>query len=86
MLFEETLKDTVVIKPEEIKPYTLHTLEPEREYNIRRIKKACLKKWKKIPNSKVIKLAIDNLVNDLEDLTEEEAIEYMRELYKDAEF
>ena len=31
-------------------------------------------------------MAIDNLINDLEGLSEEEAIEYIRSLYKEAEF
>ena len=94
MLFEEILKDKTVIKDSKTKALTM-ALEIEREYNIKRITKAYgLKvitkayglKVKKISKSKLIKMAIDNLVNDIEELPEEEAIQYLRSLYKEAEF
>ena len=40
-----------------------------------------------ISRSKIIKMAVDNLVNDLAGLAnEDEAVEYLRELYHKAEF
>ena len=85
MLFEEILKDKTVIKDSKTKALTM-ALEIEREYNIKRITKAYGLKVKKISKSKLIKMAIDNLVNDIEELPEEEAIQYLRSLYKEAEF
>lgn len=85
MLFEEILKDKTVIKDSQTKALTI-ALEIEREYNIKRITKAYGLKVKKISKSKLIKMAIDNLVNDIEELPEEEAIQYLRSLYKEAEF
>lgn len=85
MLFEETLKDKRVIKDSNPKALTI-SLELEREYNLKRMAKAYTLKVKKISKSKLIKMAIDNLVADVEGLPEEEAIQYLRNLYKEAEF
>ena len=85
MLFEETLKNKTVVKEPEAKSLTV-TLEIEREYNLKRIRIAYSNNIKKISKSKLIKMAIDNLINDVEDLPEEEALEYLRNLYKEAEF
>ena len=41
---------------------------------------------KVVSKSKLIKMAIDNLVNEIEGLPEEEALSYLRNLYKEAEF
>ena len=85
MLFEETLKEKKVIKPNSITQIRID-LEAEREYRLKRIMKAYNIKVKKISRTKLIKMAIDNLTNDLEELSEEEAVEYLRSLYKEAEF
>ena len=84
MLFEETLKGKTIVK-EKPKALTI-SLETERQYNLKRIMKAYNIKVKKISKSKLIKMAVDNLFNDLEGLSEEEAIQYLRSLYKEAEF
>ena len=85
MLFEETLKEKKVLKPNSITQIRID-LEAEREYRLKRIMKAYNIKVKKISRTKLIKMAIDNLTNDLEELSEEEAVEYLRSLYKEAEF
>lgn len=85
MLFEETLKEKTVPKPDSITKVRID-LEAERELGLKRIMKAYNIKVKKISRTKLIKMAIDNLINDLEGLSEEEAIEYIRSLYKEAEF
>lgn len=85
MLFEETLKEKKVPKPNSITKVRID-LEAEREYRLKRIMKAYNIKVKKISRTKLIKMAIDNLTNDLEELSEEEAVEYLRSLYKEAEF
>lgn len=85
MLFEETLKEKKVLKPDSNTKIRID-LEPERELGLKRIMKAYTIKVKKISRTKLIKMAIDNLINDLEELSEEEAVEYIRNLYKEAEF
>ena len=85
MLFEETLKEKRVPKPDSITQVRID-LEAERELGLKRIRKAYTIKVKKISRTKLIKMAIDNLINDLEELSEEEAVEYLRNLYKEAEF
>lgn len=85
MLFEELLKEKTVPKPDSITKVRID-LEAERELGLKRIMKAYNLKVKKISRTKLIKMAIDNLINDLEGLSEEEAIEYIRSLYKEAEF
>ena len=85
MLFEETLKDKTVVKESKPKGFQF-TLETKREYELKRIRKAYSIKVKKISKSKLIKMAIDNLIADIEELPEEEAIQYLRNLYKEAEF
>ena len=85
MLFEEKSKGLGLEKPTTETKVRID-LEPERELGLKRIMKAYNLKVKKISRTKLIKMAIDNLINDLEDLSEEEAIEYVRTLYKEAEF
>ena len=85
MLFEELLKEKTVVKESNTKALTI-SLETEREYNLKRIRLAYSNEVKKISKSKLVKMAIDNLFNDLEELPEEEAIQYLRSLYKEAEF
>lgn len=85
MLFEENLKDKTIVKESEKKSITIK-LEIEREYNLKRIRIAYSNNIKNISKSKLIKMAIDNLIADVEKLPEEEALEYLRNLYKEAEF
>lgn len=85
MLFEELLKEKTVVNESKPKALTI-SLETEREYNLKRIRLAYSNEVKKISKSKLVKMAIDNLFNDLEELPEEEAIQYLRSLYKEAEF
>lgn len=85
MLFEELLKEKTVVKESNTKALTI-SLETEREYNLKRIRLAYSNEVKKISKSKLVKMAIDNLFNDIEELPEEEAIQYLRNLYKEAEF
>ena len=86
MLFEETLKEKTVVKESKPKALTMQ-LEAKREYKLKRMAKAYELKVKKISKSKLIKMAIDNLIADVEEqASEEEAIQYLRNLYKEAEF
>ena len=85
MLYEEMLKNKSVVNESETKALTIK-LETEREYNLKRIRIAYSNNIKNISKSKLIKMAIDNLIADVEKLPEEEALEYLRTLYKEAEF
>ena len=85
MVFEETLKEEVIVKPTKAVHYGA-ILDAERQYNLLRIMKAYSKEIKPISKAKLIKLAIDNLIKDVEELPEEEGLEYIRSLYKEAEF
>ena len=85
MVFEETLKEEIIVKPNKSVHYGA-TLDSEREYNLLRLIKAYSKEIKQISKAKVIKLAIDNLIKDVEELPEKEGLEYIRTLYKEAEF
>lgn len=89
MLFEEKIKETDFRPTEKISQVRLD-LEPKRENELQKINKVYSKEVfsnnKKIGRTKLIKMAIDNLTNDLEGLPEEEAVEYLRSLYKEAEF
>ena len=89
MIFEEKIKETDFRPTEKISQVRLD-LEPKRENELQKINKVYSKEVfsnnKKIGRTKLIKMAIDNLTNDLEGLSEEEAVEYLRSLYKEAEF
>ena len=87
MVFEETIEEQKInlIKPNS-KTKVRIDLEPEREFNLQQIKKAYSKKVKTISRTKLLKMAVDNLIKDVEDLPEEEGLEYLRTLYKEAEF
>lgn len=87
MVFEETIKEENIklLKPN-AKTKVRIDLEPEREFNLQQIKKAYSKKVKKISRTKLLKMAVDNLIKNVEDLPEEEGLEYLRTLYKEAEF
>ena len=89
MLFEEKIKETDFRPTEKISQVRLD-LEPKRENELQKINKVYSKEVfsnnKRLGRTKILKMAIDNLINDLEDLSEEEAVEYLRSLYKEAEF
>ena len=89
MLFEEKVKETNFRPTKNITQVRLD-IEPKRENNLQKINKVYSKEVfsnsKRIGRTKIIKMAIDNLINDLEELSEEEAVEYLRSLYKEAEF
>lgn len=89
MLFEEKIKETNFRPTNQIAKVRLD-LEPKRENELQKINKVYTKEVfsndKRLGRTKIIKMAIDNLINDLEDLSEEEAVEYLRSLYKEAEF
>lgn len=65
-------------------------IEPKRENELQKINKAYSKlvfnNSKRLGRVKVIKLAIDNLLTDLDKLDDKEQLEYLRALYKEAEF
>ncbi len=90
MVFEETIKELNlrIIKPTKYSKIRID-LEPEREYKLQQINKAYSQKIlnKRIGRTKLIKMAIDNLIADVEkQASEEEGLEYLRTLYKEAEF
>lgn len=61
-------------------------LEPKRTDSLEIIKEVYSKDVRKISRNKLIKLSIDLLVKELKGLPEEEAIEFITELYKEALF
>lgn len=85
MKIEDTVKDIPLTE------YAVRTrldLEPERNKEIAIIQ-ALFKHSlnKQISKTKIIKIAIDNLTQDLEKFeNEEEAVEYLKELYQKALF
>lgn len=89
MVFEEKIKEHEFTPESDIAKVRID-LEPKRENELQKINKVYSKEVfltdKKIGRNKLIKIAIDNLINDLEELSEEEAIEYIRKIYKEAEF
>ena len=90
MVFEEKLKE-VQFTATGTKTKVRLDLEPKRENELQKMNiiysKELLLNSKKIGRTKLIKMAIDNLIADVEEQTsEEEAVEYLRTLYKEAEF
>lgn len=90
MVFEEKQSEIKFIPTDKITKVRID-LEPKRENNLQKINKIYSKEvfsnTKRLGRSKLIKIAIDNLIKDLEEqASEEEAIEYVRTLYKEAEF
>ena len=91
MVFKEKLKELDfkgTVKP---KTQVRIDLEPKRENELQKINlvysNELLLNDKKIGRTKLIKMAIDNLIRNVEEqASEEEAIEYLRTLYKEAEF
>ena len=89
MVFEEKIKEFHFVPKKTISKVRID-LEAKRENEIQKMNKIYSKEVllnkKMIGRTKLIKMAIDNLTKDLEELSEEEAIEYLRDLYKEAEF
>lgn len=88
MVLEETLNklNLKVMKPTKDTSIRID-LEPEREQALQQIIKVYTNEIKKLSRTKLLKMAIDNLIVDVEEqASEEEAIEYVRTLYKEAEF
>lgn len=83
MLFNEK-KEGLELK--EHSKYLNVTLESERLEELAVIKAVYSNEVKPISITKLVKLSIDNLVNDLEELPEEKAVEHLKELYKEALF
>lgn len=86
MLFEEKSKGIGLEKPEKETKIRID-LEPEREHKLQVIKEVYSNNIKKISRTKLLKMAIDNLVANVEEqASEEEGLEFLRTLYKEAEF
>lgn len=89
MVFKEKAKKLNYIDKER-KVQVRIDLEPKRENELQKINKVysyeVFNNEKKIGRTKLIKMAVDNLINDLEVLSEDEGVQYLRNLYKGAEF
>ena len=86
MLFEEKSKGLGLEKPTTETKVRID-LEPEREHKLQVIKNVYSNNIKQISRTKLLKMAIDNLVADVEEqASEEEGLEFLRNLYKEAEF
>ena len=86
MVFEEILQEEYLDKTKHITQIRLD-LEQERELALQRIIKAYTIRIRKISRTKILKIAIDNLIKDVEEqASEEEGLEFLRNLYKEAEF
>ena len=91
MVFENKIKENFIelTKPSS-KTRVRIDLEAKREFEIQKMNKIYSKEIfldeKRIGRTKLIKMAIDNLIDDVEELPEEEGLEYLRTLYKKAEF
>lgn len=83
MLFKEK-KEGLELK--EHSKYLNVILESDRVDKLAVIKAVYDNEVKSISITKLVKLSIDNLVKDLEELPEEEAVEHLKELYKEALF
>lgn len=83
MLFKEKKKG---LELKEHSKYLNVTLESERLEELAVIKAVYSNEVKPISITKLVKLSIDNLVKDLEELPEEEGVEHLKELYKEALF
>lgn len=89
-MFKEKIKETNFRPTDKITKVRID-LEPKRENELQKINNVYSKEVfsnnKKLGRSKIIKMAIDNLIANVnEQASEEEAIEYLRTLYKEAEF
>lgn len=89
-MFKEKIKETNFRPTDKITKVRID-LEPKRENELQKINNVYSKEVfsnnKKLGRNKIIKMAIDNLIANVnEQASEEEAIEYLRTLYKEAEF
>ena len=90
MVFEEKIKEFHFVPKKTISKVRID-LEAKRENELQKMNlvysKELLLNNKKIGRTKLIKMAIDNLIADVEEqASEEEAVEYLRTLYKEAQF
>lgn len=86
MVFNEKSKGMALVKPKTETKVRID-LEPEREHKLQVLKEVYTTNVKKVSRTKLIKMAIDNLIADVEkQASEEEGLEYLRSLYKEAEF
>ena len=90
MVFEEQVKEVDFKATGSITQVRID-LEPKRENELQKINLTYSKKFllndKKIGRTKLIKMAIDNLIVNLNELdSQEEQLQYLKNLYKEAEF
>ena len=91
MVFKEKLKELEFKGTDKPKTQVRIDLEPKRENELQKINlvysKELLLNDKMIGRTKLIKMAIDNLIRNVEEqASEEEGLQYLRTLYKEAEF
>lgn len=91
MIFENKVKETNFRPTNNTKTKVRLDLEPKRENKLQIMNKVFSKEVfnnsKRIGRTKLIKMAIDNLIKDLKEIdSEEKQLLYLRELYKEAEF
>ena len=85
MVFNEKSKGMALVKPKTETKVRID-LEPEREHKLQVLKEVYTTNVKKVSRTKLIKMAIDNLIADVEkQASEEEGLEYLRSLYKEDE-
>lgn len=91
MVFEEEVKDLNFKATTKPKTQVRIDLEPKRENELQKINLTYSKKYllnnKKVGRTKLIKMAIDNLIANLNEMdSQEEQLQYLNNLYKEAEF
>lgn len=85
MVFEEKIKEIDFKTVTETVKVRID-IEPKRENKLQIMKEVYSDNIRPISRTKLLKMAIDNLIRDVEALTEEEGLEYLRNIYKEAEF
>ena len=90
MVFEEEVKDLNFKATTKHKTQVRIDLEPKRENELQKINLTYSNKYllnnKKIGRTKLIKMAIDNLIANLNEMdSQEEQLQYLNNLYKEAE-
>ena len=90
MVFEEEVKEVDFTATGSITQVRID-LEPKRENELQKINLTYSNKYllnnKKIGRTKLIKMAIDNLIANLNEMdSQEEQLQYLNNLYKEAEF
>lgn len=90
MVLEEKAKDVNFKDKNSISKVRID-LEPKRENELQKMNLVYSKKFllndKKVGRTKLIKMAIDNLIADLNKMdSEEEQLQHLNNLYKEAEF